>query len=110
MNLKENNCKCGSLNRNCPSDNELERNADMLKSLADPTRLKIIYLLKDGELCACNILESIDKSQSTVSHHLNILRKEGILNGRKEGKWIYYSLYDENIIKYLDNFFKLFDK
>ncbi len=109
MSSKNNKYTCENLNVYL-SDDELNRNSDILKSLADSTRLKIIYLLKDGELCACKILESIDKSQSTVSHHLNILRKEGILNGRKEGKWIHYSLSNENIVNYLDDFFKLFDE
>lgn len=84
----------------------LEDNAAVLKSLADPTRLKIIYLLKNGELCVCQILEAIDKTQSTISHHLNIMKKEGVLSARKEGKWIYYKLANENIIDSLEEIFE----
>ena len=87
-------------------DETLEDNAAVLKSLADPTRLKIIYLLKNGELCVCQILEAIDKTQSTISHHLNIMKKEGVLSARKEGKWIYYKLANENIIDSLEEIFE----
>lgn len=103
---KETNCCINKI----PSNKELNKNYEILKSLADPTRLKILYLLKEGELCACKIIESIDKSQSTVSHHLNILRKEGILEGRKEGTWIHYKLSDEKIIEYINKIFELIEE
>jgi ArsR family transcriptional regulator len=75
-----------------PSDNDLNHDADVLKALADPTRLKIVNLLTNGELCVCEIITALDKPQPTVSHHLNILKKAGFLNWRKEGVWIHYSL------------------
>ena len=93
--------------KNTPSPKKLENNATLLKSLADPIRLKMIYLLKNGELCVCEILEAMDKSQSTISHHLNMMKKENILLTRKEGKWIYYRLADENIIEILENLFNI---
>ncbi len=89
-----------------PLDDEIEESYDILRALADPTRLKILYLLKNGELFACEIIESMDKSQSTISHHLNILRKEKIIIGRKEGKWVHYKLKNPEII---DNLNKIFD-
>ncbi|MBQ6345861.1 MAG: winged helix-turn-helix transcriptional regulator [Methanobrevibacter sp.] len=95
-----------NLTKTLPSDETLEDNAAVLKSLADPTRLKIIYLLKNGELCVCQILEAIDKSQSTISHHLNMMKKEGVLSARKQGKWIYYKLANENIIDSLEEIFE----
>lgn len=100
-------CSVEELLKNTPSDKKLENNATLLKSLADPTRLKMIYLLKNGELCVCEILEAMDKSQSTISHHLNMMKKENILLTRKEGKWIYYRLADENIIEILENLFNI---
>ena len=93
------------LMKDLPCDETLEINAILLKSLADETRLKIIYLLKNGELCACEILESIDKAQSTISHHLNIMKKEGVLSARKQGTWVYYKLANEDIIENLENLF-----
>ena len=109
MQTSDNNDCCRvsveELIKNLPLDETLERNAILLKSLADETRLKIVYLLKNGELCACEILESIDKAQSTVSHHLNIMKKEGVLSSRKQGTWIYYKLADGGIIENLENLF-----
>lgn len=93
--------------KNVPDAENLEKNANVFKSIADPTRLKILYLLKSGELCVCEILEALDKSQSTVSHHLNLLKKEEIITSRKEGKWIYYKLADENVLNNLEEFLKV---
>ena len=99
-------CSVEDLIMTFPSDETIENNAAVLKSLADPTRLKIIYILKNGELCVCQILEAIDKSQSTISHHLNMMKKEGVLSARKQGKWIYYKLANENIIDSLEEIFE----
>ena len=82
-----------------PSDKELYHNSEIFKAIADPTRLKILYLLSSvDEMCVCQIIEGINKSQSTVSHHLAILKKAGMLNWRKYGIWVYYSLSNPNII------------
>lgn len=101
----ETSCPVENLVKTLPSDEILEENAAVLKSLADPTRLKILYLLRNGELCVCRILEAIDKSQSTISHHLNLMKKEEVLSARKEGKWIYYKLSDENFIENIEKLF-----
>ena len=90
--------------KNVPETDKLEKTANILKSMADPTRLKILYILKNGELCVCEILDALDKSQSTVSHHLNILKKERIITSRKEGKWIYYKLIDNTILDRITEF------
>jgi ArsR family transcriptional regulator len=75
-----------------PDENEIQKNADIIKAIGDPTRLKIIYLLEQGELCVCEIMTVLDKPQPTVSHHLNILKNAGLLKWRKEGVWIHYKL------------------
>lgn len=75
-----------------PKDDQFEEYSGKLKSLSDPTRLKILYLLSDDELCVCEIMYALDKPQSSVSHHLNILKNSGFIKGRKEGIWIHYSL------------------
>lgn len=103
----ETKCSTEDLINNLPSNKYLETNADLLKSLADPTRLKIVFLLKNGELCACQILDALDKSQSTVSHHLNMMKKEGVLSTRKQGTWIYYKLTNENLLEILENLFDI---
>jgi ArsR family transcriptional regulator len=80
-----------------PDDEEIQKNADTIKALADPTRLKIIYLLKHGELCVCEIMKALEKPQPTVSHHLNLLKNADLLKWRKEGVWIHYRLSNPKI-------------
>lgn len=80
-----------------PSDAYFEKYSGKLKALSDSTRLKILYLLSDGELCVCEIICALDKPQSSVSHHLNILKNLGFIKGRKEGVWIHYSLTSSKI-------------
>ena len=75
-----------------PNEDEIQKNADIIKALGDPTRLKIIYLLKHGELCVCEIMTVLSKPQPTVSHHLNLLKNAGLLKWRKEGVWTHYKL------------------
>ena len=67
------------------------------KALGDENRLKIISLLVDGEKCACELLEKFRITQPTLSHHMKILCDSGIVNARKEGKWIHYSISQEGI-------------
>lgn len=69
-----------------------EQNAIVFKALCDPNRLMIIDLLKSGEKCACNLLEEMNISQSTLSHHMKQLCESGVVNCRRNGKWMYYSL------------------
>lgn len=80
-----------------PNDKELEAHSNKLKALSDATRLKILYLLSDKELCVCEIIYALNKPQSSISHHLNILKNSGFITGRKEGVWIHYRLTDPTI-------------
>lgn len=71
--------------------------AKLFKALCDEHRLAIIDLLQTSEKCACDLLENISISQSTLSHHMKILVESGLVHARKDKKWIYYSLCDEGI-------------
>ena len=64
----------------------------VFKALDDEKRLQILDMIRSGEKCACVILENMQISQSTLSHHMKILCESGIVQGRKEGKWVYYSI------------------
>lgn len=64
----------------------------LFKALADQNRLQIIELLRCGEKCACVILEELNIAQPTLSHHMKILVDAELVNFRKEGKWMHYSL------------------
>ena len=68
------------------------------KVLSDPNRLMIVDMLSCGELCACVILEKFQITQPTLSHHMKTLCDCGLVNGRKEGKWVYYSLNNDTAL------------
>ena len=80
-----------------------DKKAMLFKALADSTRLEIVDMISCGELCACMILERFHITQPTLSHHMKILCDCRLVNGRKEGKWIYYSL-DETTVQEFKNF------
>jgi len=75
-------------------DLKYTENVQFFKALSDPNRLMIMDMLSCGELCACVILEKFNITQPTLSHHMKILCDSKLVVGRKEGKWIYYSLND----------------
>ena len=71
--------------------------AKVFKALGEPKRAMIVDMLSCGELCACMILEKFAMSQSTLSHHMKMLCDSGLVKGRNNGKWTYYSLDVETI-------------
>jgi ArsR family transcriptional regulator len=74
----------------------------VFRALADPTRLKILELLKSGERCACELPSKVGKSQPNVSLHLKMLKNAGILSCRKDGKRILYSVARPEIYRLID--------
>ena len=68
----------------------------VFKALSDENRIRILKLLHGGEMCACKLLEALNISQPTLSHHMKILCDAGIVNGRKEGKWMHDSICSES--------------
>jgi DNA-binding transcriptional ArsR family regulator len=65
---------------------------NITKALADENRLRMLMALRGGEQCVCRIAELMGLAMSTVSKHLSILYQAGLVNARKEGRWMYYSL------------------
>ncbi len=64
----------------------------VFKALSDENRLKVIQVLKNGEACACTLLDELEISQPTLSHHMKILVDSSIVESRRDGKWTYYRL------------------
>jgi ArsR family transcriptional regulator len=62
------------------------------RALCDPTRIRVIAALRNGELCVCELVDALEISQSSLSSHLQICREVGVVSTRKESRWIYYSL------------------
>jgi|SRR6056297_775589 len=75
--------------------------AETFKVLGDPTRIKILYALKESELCVCELSELLDMSSSAISHQLRVLRNNKLVKFRKEGRSVYYSLDDDHVICFL---------
>ena len=91
---------------------DVKRVSAIFKAFCDENRVKILYILKSGEKCACKLLEEMNITQPTLSHHMKILCDSGIVNGRKDGKWTYYSISEAGIeaaCKYLDSLTKIDD-
>lgn len=74
-----------------------KQTAVIFKAFCDENRVRILRLLLDGEKCACKLLEEMNITQPTLSHHMKILCDSGIVCGRKDGRWTHYSLSDEGI-------------
>lgn len=68
---------------------------DLYKALADEQRARILYALKGGELCVCQLIALLELAPSTVSKHLTILRSARLIDSRKSGRWMYYRLSNE---------------
>jgi DNA-binding transcriptional ArsR family regulator len=79
------------------SDELLNRIAEVLKAMADPTRLKILHCLHNGERCVSDILEVVGGSQANVSKHLSVLKRAGLVDCRRSGLNVYYRIIDEGV-------------
>jgi len=71
----------------------------LFKALSDETRLRIVKLLENGELCVCHIVAAVDMSQPKVSFHLKALKESGLVKDRREGKWMHYRLNESDLFK-----------
>lgn len=78
-------------------ERRIQEAAAVFKALGDENRLRILLMLADGEKCACKLLEQMQISQPTLSHHMKILCEAGIVTGRREGKWMHYSISGEGV-------------
>lgn len=72
------------------------------KALGDENRVVIMKMLTGGELCACKILDALNVSQPTLSHHMKVLTDCNLVSSRKDGKWTYYSINCENFSAFKD--------
>ena len=73
-----------------------------IKALADENRLAILLALQQGEKCGCVLLEELNISQPTLSHHMKLLCDSGLVTARQEGKWMHYSICPEGVRAFRD--------
>ncbi len=78
------------------SSSNLDTVTEMAKSLSDPTRVRALAVLRDGELCVCQLIELFGLAPSTVSKHMTILKQAGLVESRKDSRWVYYRLKQVN--------------
>lgn len=86
-------------------ETEAAEMAPILAALADPVRLRIVSMLAaapEGSACGCDLEEPLGLSQPTVSHHLKVLREAGLIEGRRQGRWIHYSVVGERMSEIQD--------
>ncbi len=69
---------------------------NITKALAEENRVRILLALKGRELCVCQLIELLELAPSTVSKHMSVLRQAGLVNGRKDGRWMYYRIAGED--------------
>jgi ArsR family transcriptional regulator len=81
----------------------LELKAEILKALAQPTRLKILELLRNGERCICEIVPAINGEQSNISRHISLMQKSNLVTTRKDGVKVMVKVSDPRIFEILDS-------
>ena len=86
-----------------PVEEELFDLAELFKIFGDSTRIKILYVLFETEMCVCDIAQILNMTVSAISHQLRILKQARLVKFRKEGKSVFYSLADDHIKKIIDN-------
>ena len=85
------------VNDNMPNEDELYDLAELFKVFGDSTRIRILFVLFESEVCVCDLAETLNMTQSAVSHQLRILKQAKLIKNRREGKSIFYSLADGHV-------------
>lgn len=91
----------GRLRKKLTHSKELSKALKVLRVLSNPTRLKIAFLLLDGELCVCELEKILKKEHTLISHHMKQFKDLRLVKKRREGRWRYYSLRDEKLKEFL---------
>ena len=86
---------------------DLEKTAKIFKAFSVAIRIEILDLLKNGEECACNLLEELDLTQSGLSYHMKILIESGIVTAREDGKWVYYTISEQGRQEIIEMFLEV---
>lgn len=93
---------CAPLLRAALDEEQAADLAEVLKALADPVRLRLVSIIataESGEVCTCDLPALVDRTQPTVSHHLSLLVKAGVLEREQRGKWAWFRLHRERLVE-----------
>ena len=85
-----------------PGEEELYDLAELFKIFGDSTRIRILYVLFESEMCVCDIAQLLSLSQSAVSHQLRLLKQSRLVKSRRDGKTVFYSLADDHVRMIID--------
>ena len=85
-----------------PDENTLYDLAELFKVFGDSTRIRILYVLFESEVCVCDMAQTLGMTQSAVSHQLRILKANRLVKSRREGKSVFYSLADDHVRSIID--------
>lgn len=88
--------------KSMPDEEELYDLAELYKVFADSTRIKILYVLFESEMCVCDIAQLLEMSQSAISHQLRVLKQAKLVKFRRDGKTVFYSLADDHVRTIMD--------
>lgn len=87
----------GRVQADMPDEEKLYDLAELFKMFGDSTRIRILYVLFEAEMCVCDIAEVLKMTQSAISHQLRLLKQAKLIQSRREGKMVYYSLADDHV-------------
>lgn len=90
------------VNKTMPEETELYDLAELFKVFGDSTRIRILFVLFEAEVCVCDLAQVLNMTQSAISHQLRILKQNKLVKSRREGKSIFYSLADEHVRTIID--------
>ena len=85
------------VNEQMPPEEELYNLAELIKIFGDSTRIRILFVLFEAEVCVCDLAHALNMTQSAISHQLRILKQNKLVKNRREGKSIFYSLADDHV-------------
>ena len=80
-----------------PAENDMQDLAELFKIFGDTTRIRILFVLFEAEVCVCDLAETLGMTQSAISHQLKILKASGLVRARRKGKSVFYSLADAHV-------------
>ena len=90
------------VNETIPAETELYDQAELFKIFGDSTRIRILYVLFEAEVCVCDLAEALNMTQSAISHQLRILKQNKLVKSRREGKSVFYSLADDHVLTIIE--------
>jgi len=92
------------------NDKDLRELEDVFAALGDATRLKMLKIIADEELCSCEVQAALELTQPTTSHHLGILERAGILSSKRNGKWVFYKMANSQVKNLIAKGFSLVEE